>query len=234
MEGKDFLKKRREEKGFTVRQFAKEADVSPRLISYYEAGEKALDSIPLNKCIRMFRLLDYSVEDFYSRFFPYMQEIDEAVERWKKNNPLQYDYTVQKKRIYQRIAKIKERGSVDADILEQIHTMYDMFFGDRCGSGSMISEEDYRRYIIPIHYQIKVAMKGLPAAPTCRRVTEALYQTDYSKTDIEAICGISRQHLNSCITGTSDFGTMRIITVLKLCYLLGLNFEDTFIEKKQL
>ena len=53
MTGYEYIKQKRIEKGYTIRQFGKVVNITPRMISYYEAGEKPIEHISLNKMNKM-------------------------------------------------------------------------------------------------------------------------------------------------------------------------------------
>lgn len=234
MTGNEFLKLRREKCGYSIRKFADDIDISSRTVSYYESGEKKINAISINKCICMFGRLDISVCDFFDLYYPYKQSIDEKKMRWIEQNPCIYNFGLLKKRLYLRIAQIKKRKRLRETELEEISALYDAFFKNPSCSYSDkddISTEDYEKNIRPIYYKIKVGMNGLPSDGIGRAIIDALYKTDFSLSDVAAMCEITKQHLNLCISGNFNFGAMHVYTALKLCYLLELDFEEIFVKK---
>ena len=71
MTGYEYIKQKRIEKGYTIRQFGKVVNITPRMISYYEAGEKPIEHISLNKMNKMFDVLEIDIEDFFDCYYPY-------------------------------------------------------------------------------------------------------------------------------------------------------------------
>ena len=231
MTGYEFFKERRMEKGYSVRQFGQMADITPRMVSYYEAGEKPIECIPLHKALRMFQLLDIVIEDFFDHYYPYKAEMDREIEKWQSLNPIEYNFQKTKKKIYARLAQIKSRGSIEENKLGSIYDMYENFFCNsyrKCLTENIISKEDYDSYVQPIYYQIKLAMNDLPEDDISRKILEAFYKTNYKMIDVSQMCGITTQNLNKYLNGKYDYGSLHTDTALKLCYLLKLDFNNLF------
>lgn len=231
MTGNEFIKNCRLQKGYSVRQFGKMADITPRMVSYYESGEKLLEHLPVYKCITMFRLLDIPVEEFFQKYYSIDTEVSKLVEKWRNEHPIDLDFNKLKKRIYARIAQIKSRGKVTADNLENIYDLYNDFFIQNPKNyiaRQVITLADYEKYIIPIFYHIKSSMNIMPDEKIARTVLDALYKSDYTISDICVLCGITVQHLNDYLYGKRDFSAIHVDTALKVCYVLGLDFEDLF------
>ena len=92
MTGNEFIKNCRLQKGYSVRQFGKMADITPRMVSYYESGEKLLEHLPVYKCITMFRLLDIPVEEFFQKYYSIDTEVSKLVEKWRNEHPIDLDF----------------------------------------------------------------------------------------------------------------------------------------------
>ncbi|MDD3414198.1 MAG: helix-turn-helix transcriptional regulator [Lachnospiraceae bacterium] len=234
MTGNEFLKSKREDYGYSIRQFASDIGVSPRTITYYESGEKSIGAMSINKCIYMFHTLGMSIYDFFNTFYPYKEVIDEEKERWRKDNPSVYNFGLLKKRLYLRLAQIRKRERLGEADLEELMEMYESFFKNDAISyleSNDISVMDYEKFVKPIYYKIKVKMNGLPVDEIGYSIVDALCRTDYELSDVAMMCDISKQHLNQCINGNFDFGAMHVYTALKLSYLLELDFEKIFVKK---
>lgn len=231
MTGNEFIKNCRLQKGYSVRQFGKMADITPRMVSYYESGEKLLEHLPVYKCITMFRLLDISVEDFFNKYYSIDTDMEMVVTQWNKEHPIDLDFNNLKKRIYARIAQIKSRRKITADNLESIYDLYNDFFSRNPKNyiaGQSITFDDYDKYIVPIYHHIKAAMNTLPDEKIARTILDQLYKTNYTISDICVLCGITVQRLNDYLYGKRDFSSIHVDTALKVCYVLGLDFEDLF------
>lgn len=234
MTGYEYFKQKRIEKGYSVRQFGKVVDITPRMVSYYEAGEKPIEHIPLHKINKIFDLLEIDIVEFFDCYYPYKETVDHAVENWKLENPVEYDFQKTKKKIYARLAQIKGRGVVEESKLNRIYDMYENFFCHESRKYlicNTISEEDYNKFVNPILYQIKLDMSGgLPENNISRNIMDAFYKSNYRMKDISKICGIAPQNLNYYINGKFDYGSLHTDTALKLCYLLKLDFKKLFCE----
>ena len=231
MTGNEFIKNCRLQKGYSVRQFGKMADITPRMVSYYESGEKLLEHLPVYKCITMFRLLDISVVEFFHTYYSIDTEVNDAIEQWSNEHQIDLDFNNLKKRIYARIAQIKSRGKMTADDLQNIYDLYNDFFARNPKnyiSGQCITLVDYEEYIIPIYYHIKASMNTWPDGKIARAILDALYKTNYSLSDICVLCGITVQRLNDYLNGKRDFSVIHVDTALKVCNVLNLDFEELF------
>lgn len=235
MDGKDYFKKLRTDKGYSIRQFANIADISPRLVTYYESGGKQIGSMSVEKSILVFECLNCSIVDFFDQYYSFKPDMDNKISEWKEKNKREYKFSVLKKRIYLRLAKIKERDILDQDVLNELFFMYEDYFNgilsEKCADG-YLTEELYEKYVQKIFYRLKLAMNPLPGNDIGDTILDAIYKTDYSLSDVAKFCDITRQHLNRCITGNCSFALMHIDTALKLCYLLNLDFKRTFYFKK--
>lgn len=158
--------------------------------------------------------------------------MDLAIEKWRQDNPTEYDFQKVKKKIYARLAQIKGRGAIDPDKLNLIYAMYENFFCNEYRKhiiGDTISEVDYETFVSPILYQIKLNMSGgLPANEVSRNIVIAFYKSGYEKKDVSKLCGIASQNLNYYINGKYEYGSLHTDTALKLCYLLKLDFKTLF------
>jgi hypothetical protein len=157
--------------------------------------------------------------------------MDEKIKQWKVQNPKVLDYDILKHRMYQRLAKNKERGKIPAAHLDDIYALYQDTFErleSRMDDVRKISEEDYRAYILPLNGQIKKELQQEPDNIISKRIWSRIMQSEYSIPDVAALCGISGWHLKGCITETYDFTNMHIDTALKLCYVLSIDFDREF------
>lgn len=239
MNGCEALKRYREEKKYSVRKFAVLAEISPRAVSYYECGGKDISCIPVSKAILYFGLLDIPIEAYFSQYFSYKDEIDLNLQKWKKENTTELRYSVLKKRIYSRLAKYKERNTIAPEILERITKQYETVFeklATNTDTKGNISENDFKEFVLPLYYEIKAEMHPLPENKLCGQILDGIYKTEFSVSDTAVICGVSYSHLWGCLTEIYDFKQLQIVTALKLCYLLKLDFIKTFgsvFENKQ-
>jgi len=230
MTGNEYLKQKREEKIFTIRGFAKESQIAPRMVSYYESGEKQLSSMSIEKAVRFFSLLDIDIEDFFCTYYPYKDSLDDAINAWSKENPREYDVSSLKKRYYYRLMKIKERNSLTLTDYERLYTAYKSLFDDKLGERAEINDNEYDELIQTLNYQIRLMLNPLPENIIARNLLNALYHTEYLISDLSKFSGVSYDHLRGCLDGSYNIEHMRVGLALSLCHILNVSFKDVFIQ----
>ena len=232
MTGNEYLKNRREEKGYSQKAFVELCDISQRYISSLETGERSLCGVPVAKIIRLFEVLDISCTDFYEKYYqPYFVCLDSRIAEWHKNNPRIYDRNFLKKRYYQRIAQIKGRNTLDITAMDGLFNAYKDCFLNELDDVKILSNEQYEKYILPLNCKIRSALSSMPQGPASKLIVSAIFQTEYSFADVAGICEVTVSHLRGCLDGTYDIMSVNIILALKLCRLLSLDFENTFVAK---
>ena len=231
MTGTEYLKEKRKEKGYTVRGFAAACGVAPRMVSYYESGEKSVSSMPVIKAQKYFGMLGINIETYFKEYYSYLSEVDSKVEEWYINNPRTLEKSSLKRRYCKRLAKIKERKYMDISDFDNIYNVYQDIFNNKVNH-EILSENEYNRYILELNYKIRIALNPLnnEISEISKTVLDALYHTEFSITDISSFCGLSKQHVCSCIQGGYDIRLIHVISALKLCYVLDLSFEEVFHE----
>ena len=230
MTGNEYLKQKREEKKYTIRGFAKESGIAPRMVSYYESGEKQLSSIPIEKAIRLFSLLDIDIEEFFCIYYPYKKDLDKAVATWNEENKREYDVNSLKKRYYYRLMKIKERDSLALRDYECLYTIYKELFDKNIKECDSITNDEYEKYILSLNYQIRLKLNPLPANVIAKKILDSLYHTEYLISDLSKFCGVSYDHLRGCLDGNYDISRMRVGLALSLCHILNVSFKDVFVQ----
>ena len=227
MTGNEFLRALREDKHMTVRGFATLCGFSPRTVSYYENGQNQISSIPSVKAIKMFGILGADIEQFFDDYYPYKDELDKSVLSWRGKHPKTLKRAIVKKRYYQRLAKIKERGNLAPDVFDgfmgDFRDIFDVVLAD-----DVMTEDDYDRYILEFNYRLRKALNPLPDKSISHCIMDGLYHTEYSISDISKFCGVNGYHIRGCIEGTYDIETLRVGVALKICYVLHLSFNEVF------
>lgn len=233
MDGTEAFKKYRVNTGNTIRKFAALTRLSPRIITCYENGEKAINNIPVFKAIEIFDIFNADIEEYFDTYYPYKKALDEKTNRWKEENPHILEYEILKHRMYLRLAKIKKRKTVPEDVLDIVYDNFHKNFEIlklKIDANGNITEQDYLQYVIPINNMIKSGQNHLDTeSEISNKIYHKLQKTEYSIPDVAAFCDISRQHLWRCVNGTFDFSKMRIDTALKLCYVLNMDFTEVFV-----
>lgn len=230
MTGYEYLKQRREEKNFTIRGFAKESQIAPRMVSYYESGEKQLSSIPIEKAVRLFSLLDIDIEDFFCTYYPYKNSLNDAINAWNKENPREYDISSLKRRYYYRLMKIKERNSLTLTDYERLYAVYKNLFDDKLGKRAKLNDKEYDELIQALNYKIRLMLNPLPENIIAKNILNALYHTEYLISDLSKFSGVSYDHLRGCLDGSYNIEHMRVGLALSLCHILNVSFKDVFIQ----
>ena len=233
MNGQEALKYYRKLKGYSILQLAMMLELSARSITYYESGESPITSMPVSKAVEMFKLLDVNIEDFFDKYYPYKKDIDGKIQIWREKHPRILEVKVLKKRIYLRLAKIKERNNIPTTQLERLYSLFNKTFDElamEMDEEGYIVDNVYESMVIPLMYNIKVEMQKMPKDFTCKKILEAIIKTEYSVKDIAGFCNITHQHLAWCVKGKNDIRKMHIGIVLELCYVLKLDFMEVFTD----
>ena len=233
MNGNEAFKYLREQKEYTVRQFAALSGTSPRIITYYESGERQIPYMSVLKAFDIFDLLQADIETYMDEYYPYKKELDANLIQWKKENLRNLNYTLLKKRFYMQLAKIRERQNIPISLLDIIFSKYQETFSELeafVDENGNISDAKYEEYIMPLQYAIKKGFRieSMPENLISRNILEGICRTEFSVPEVAKLSGITSQHLKGCINETFDFDKMHVCVALKLCYILNLDFNDTF------
>lgn len=236
MTGNELIKQKRVEKNFSVRFFASITEITPRMISYYESGEKLLEHMPVYKCQAMFDLLELDITSFFQTYFPYEKDLQSKILKWEQLHPYESDFFVLKKRIYARLMKIKSRGKLSGESTQDLFDVYCAFFDSQSSKYALnpiLTREEYNQYVLPILYHVRLTCNEMPENSISHTILDALYRTDYTVTDLCTLCDITTQPFNDYLNGKRDFGLIHIDTALKICYILNLDFDSTFSSCKK-
>ena len=231
MEGYEAFKKLRMKSGLSVRGFSAAADISPRSLSYYENGEKSLLYVPVEKAIRIFSLFNVKISAFYQEYYPYIVICTEvAVSKWKTANKREVSREIISRRLKNRIYKIKERKQETYFSFSEILEIYEKqmsLLSDELGDRDEVSEEEYDQYVMPVIYTIRKTGSTISSDPVTSSMMEAYYHTEYRFSDLAFLSGITQQSLKGRIN-RNELNKLHIETMLKLCLILGINFEELF------
>lgn len=227
MNGKEALKHYRNEKGYTIRQLAALLQVSPKTVYSYESKDVQVTSMPVSRAIVYFGLLGVDVEEYFDSFYPYKEELSAKVEKWHTDNLVELSYDKLKTRLTQRITKAKARQILSESLYEEIYTQclssFELLKG-KTDSNGFISVVDHEKYIVPIYKRLKMETYLIEDAYFKDKFAEA----PYNLSELAEICDINGVYLTYVVNGKRELHTMRIITMLKLCYVLQLDFKKLF------
>jgi len=224
MNGKEALKLYRTEKGYSVRRFAALLQVTPKTVYAYESQEVPLASMPTGRAVRTFSLLEADLEDFFDSFYPYKEELANAIRVWQNKNPIELDFVVLKTRLNNRIMKVKERNVLSEKEYLKINNQFVKTFAvleKKKDKGGKILESDYMKYVFPICQLIRKETYQIQN----EWLRKGFLNSQYNLSEIADLCGISKRHFLSVVSGEREISTLRILTVLKLCYVLNLDFK---------
>ena len=224
MNGKKALKHYRTEKGYSVRRFAALLQITPKTVYAYESQEVPLASMPTERAIRTFSLLEIDVENFFDSFYPYKDSISREIQLWQQKNPKELDFNVLKTRLNNRIVKAKERKILTEKEYMRVYNQFSKTFATlekKKDNAGKILESDYIKYVFPVCRLMKKATYQIQDT----YLREGFLNSQYNLSEVADFCGISKRHFLSVVNGEREIGTLRILTVLKLCYVLELDFK---------
>ena len=228
MEGYEKIKLCRKNAGLSIQSLADISKISYTEIEQLETGVRELTGISTEIALKMFGALKVSIPDFYEEFYPYIEDVMEKQKLWSAEHPRIYDYEILKKRLRNRIHKIKERKRIDKSVSDKLLSMHKdsfAFLKERLIYGN-ITETDYNSSVMPLLYEIRKIMEMDDTASSV--FLDALCHTEYSLADLSVFCDVSDRHLLRCKKGDSDFMKLNIACALKVCLVLKKDFYDFF------
>ncbi|MDY4838392.1 MAG: helix-turn-helix domain-containing protein [Lachnospiraceae bacterium] len=241
MEAYEVFKQARVAHGYSRADFSALTGVQVRSLQYYENGERSLSVLPVYKINALFEPLELDVEKFCEEFFGYKEEVDTKIELWRKNHPRVYNYSVLKNRTYQRLFhfKMRTRETISNDQNDLFFYHYTKCF-DRLailkGDSDVITDSDYEREYLSFIYEIKKILYGdMYTVFPLNELTEQLFRSEYTSAsfsflskDIADIIDYSVQNLRKVFSGDLELNHLSVVTALKLCYVLQLDFFHIF------
>ena len=232
VKGYEKFKQLREETGYSVRNFATKVQISSRSLTNYENGKMQLTALPVEKCIRIFEFIKQDIPEFYYEYYPLKKEADKKLAEWKYINSKIKDFPELKIRIFNRLSKIRERKTMDEQILNDIFSDFNRIFAfleTTLEEDGSISSENYEKYVQPLLYRIRWGNEKPNRQGFGNCINDSLYMTDYSYKDLADFIGSTPAHLMNIIYGKYDFHKMHIGVALKLCYVLNILFDELFL-----
>lgn len=226
------FKELRENTGISIREFARLTGIAPRTITQYSNGSINLSKIPAIKAYKIFTIFNYPITKFYEEHFMYKEEVEKEIALWRDANKREYDYAILKRRVYSRIVKLKEREKITIIQYEELKEQHKRTFEylETKQVHGLLNDVLYDEYILPLLFNIRIMSENKSRTCVAQKIVEALYKTDYKIKDISKFCGIADVKCVEYFNGAYNFENMYIITALKLCYVLNLDFEQTFFE----
>ena len=227
MNASEEFKMLREKTGLTVREFCKKCDIGKTSYQLYSDGSNDLRDIRVETALQMFDIFGVDIEQFYDKHFHFKEEMDNAIHDWNMKHPRNYNYKDLKLKFVNRLSTMKKRLDPADKVLEEIKSYQIEVFKVVKTADGLISEDDYQRYILDLSYRIrKLQTKREEQKP----LYDAMLHTDYSITDLSDIMNLSRIHLRRIMIDTDHLAKMKIISYLRLCYVLNVNPQKCFDE----
>lgn len=231
MEAYEYFKQKREQTGMTVREFCKKVNISVGSCVEYQNGTKSLLSLPLDKTIRIFSVINIHIEKFYDDYFPELkEEITKRMIVWEEKRKPELDLMKLQHRYRARIAKMKERKVLpDVEIeqfLQEYKTLFKGLKAEMDSSGN-ISKTLYKERILPFSCRLKKQIEnGEIKNSVSRRINDAMLAKEITYVELAHIVDITPVSLTYAKTSQTGYSSMKIGTVLKICYALDISFDE--------
>lgn len=230
MEVYEFFKQKREETGMTVREFCQKVSISVGACVEYQNGTKSLLYIPLEKAVRIFSVMDIHIEKFYNDYFPELKEDTlKKVTEWESKQKPELDLMKLQRRYRTSIAKIKERKILSDAAIENLLQEHKNLFKElemQTDSNGMLPEALYKEKILPFSCKIKQQTeKEKIKNPVSRLINDAMIKKEITYSELAGIVDITPVSLTCAKTSLKGYSSMKISSVLKICYVLNIPFD---------
>ncbi len=226
------FKNRRLKKKKTIRQVAAESGHSATTIHMYEKGEVSLDSISLGMAISIFDAIDTNVEDFFEDYFDIYSSVDKIISQIYESTPREYIYSKLKRRTMMRISRIKSSNRVSDDTYHMLELKYEDAFDTlkykTATTNGVIQAIDYENEYLPLLYSLRRLEEEIDLYTTRGKILDALYRTDFLKSDLARIADISKIRMSGYLSGKNDFKSISVLSAIRISYALGFRLEDLF------
>lgn len=231
MKSYQLIKEQREATGLTVKEFCEKVNISIGAFVEYQNGTKSLLCLPLGKAVRIFSVIDIEIEKFYDKYFPELrQEIAQKLAKWHVEHPAELNLDKLKRRYRARIAKAKERKflpdiEIDGLLCDYKDTFkeLEMCVNDR----GMISMALYEERILSLSYAMKQKIEGGEIKNAVSKlINDAILKSEMTYADLGGIAGVTPRRLTMCKTSPEGYSSMKIGSVLKICYALNVPFDN--------
>lgn len=224
------FKERREATGLTVREFCEKVNISTGAFVEYQNGTKSLLCLPLGKAVRIFSVIDIDIEKFYDEYFPELwQETEKKLVKWRSEHPAELKLDKLRRRYRARIAKAKERKTlIDVEIDDLLRDFKKTFKElEMCvDDKGMISKTLYDEKILPLSYKMKQKLDGSEIEnDVSNLINDAILKSEMTYAELGDIVDVTPRRLTMCKTSKEGYSSMKIGSVLKICYVLNIPFD---------
>ncbi len=221
MDGIQLLKEYREKTGLSVRKLCANADISKTTYGNYVDGTFELTDMKTETAYKLFNALGEGLGDFFNQISNYKNDISKRLDCFNVSHPREYNYNK---------LKIKYRNKVSADkkrnpyCYEDVLTIYHYTFSrlEEKVNGDILTPELYDRYIVPLEYRYKL-LHVVNKNDAENIFFTSFLQKGFSLIEAAELLDLSKTHMKNCLTDYGITKKMKIITYLKMCYILELD-----------
>ena len=236
MEGNEYLKKERLEHGYSFHVLARATGIKERSLYYYENGEKALDRLMVDKILSLFKPLGINIELFFDEFYGYKSKCEVRMKSWKESHPRIYDYLELKRKSYDCIAQLKQRRTVNAEQFDRLLSLHRNAFPDTHNHRLTDDEYDHQylefvkncKIVLFLNYDRDSVLKDILLALFSSEYTSSTFSGFMPRSFADLIGYSSAPKLRKILSGAYGLDSLNILAALNLCYVLNLDFLNTF------
>lgn len=241
MEISNILKQTRLKKGISISQLSDITNIKPRSLSYYESGKRSPNS--LSKYVILFNALELDIVDVYENVTHFQEECDRQIAIWQKHHARVYNYKVLKKQCYDKISHLKYNRSISDEQYNKILFYYKELFDSLAAAmidRACLTSEEYENDYISFMYNVKLLIYYNKIDNPLDTILKTYLASEFSSVtfsflsdDFIRIVGYSNPHkFRKILSGELDIENLSILSALKLCYILQLDFNSLFIYDK--
>ncbi len=242
MEGNLRFKQARIDHGYTLEQLSKLTGVKSRMLTNYQNGNRRLEALRVYSCLELFDPLDLDPEEFFESSLHYKESCDDKISEWKAAHPRDYCLSSLRNTTYGRITHLKYRGTVSDEDYEYILSGYKDCFNQlshllKTRDCQFMSENEYETFYLTYIYNVKKRLyySSSLELPT-GEILEKYLRSEYSSVSFSFLSkdfAIMIDHpyvskLRGILSGKIEIGNLSILSALKLCYVLNIDFANIF------
>lgn len=242
MQGHEAFQKAVTDSGLSLKDIAAQSGYVEKTLRNYEQGILSLENVSVKRIIKLFSVLGIDIPTFFEEYYSIKADFENDLRQWHETHSKELEYSVVRKRFYDRIKQFKYRKRFPEEVQEELEQLFEDNFStlsqklvneDRL----FMQEEEYQTFVKPIEVYIKQLFNDKPVGRSEQMIYDALICSDYNtgtlfNDEIANLLGVSEIYLYNLFYGKNNmaFNSIKIKTALKLCYLLGLDFNTVFIE----
>lgn len=231
------------ESGLSISELEQITDTDVNSLAAYREGKYSLEDVSVKRIRKIFSVLNINIIDFFERYYPYQDEVRQAVKKWEDEHKEEKEFLHVKGKLYLRIYQYKSRKRFTGGDIEHLMELYKQNiekWGEFISMAGKNEEDGYNKYAAPIFVRIKELLNPPPEDAQRKILYDALVQSNLTSStlinqDIAKIIGVSRRHLTNIYTNSDiSLDSLKIKTALRLCELLEIDFYELFCEKNKI